>query len=94
MVSPAPRTARTPSRRRSSYLHQQLVPRDPLHGLDHQVGQSLLLLVLPHALLQKQAKKKNQWGQGDKDGPVRWDTRCDTSLGPAATTLWGLGHSF
>lgn len=69
MVSPAPRTARTPSRRRSSYLHQQLVPRDPLHGLDHQVGQSLLLLVLPHALLQKQAKKKKI--SGDKDGPVR-----------------------
>lgn len=66
MVSPAPRMARTPSRRRSSYLHQQLVPRDPLHGLDHQVRQSLLLLVLPHALLKNIG--------GDKDGPVRWDT--------------------
>lgn len=55
MVSPAACTAQMASclhLTARTHLHQQLVSRDPLHRLDHQVGQSLLLLVLPHALLQ------------------------------------------
>lgn len=33
------------------HLDQQLVSRDPLDRFDHQISQSLLLLVLTHALL-------------------------------------------
>lgn len=38
------------------HLDKQLIARDPLHGLDHQVRQRLLLLVLSHALLQNRGK--------------------------------------
>lgn len=38
-----------------AHLHQKFIAWDPLHGLDHEVGQCLLLLVLTHALLKSKA---------------------------------------
>lgn len=66
-----------------THLHQQLVSRDPLHRLDHQVGQGLLLLVLPHALLQNTHE-----GQG---WAPQWDTAgAQPPTNPAAPIfVWG-----
>jgi len=41
-----------------AHLHQQLVSGDPLHRLDHQVAQSLFLLVLTHVVLSGEPKEQ------------------------------------
>lgn len=52
-----------------AHLHQKLIAWDPLHGLDHEVGQCLLLLVLTHALL----KPKTGWmGTQVRNDMQRW----------------------
>lgn len=70
-----------------TYLHQKLVPWDPLHRLDHEVRQSLLFLVLTHALLKPKTKWRESPCEDNISGREAPRKSLQLSSGAEADTL-------
>lgn len=87
-----------------SHLNQQLVSRNPLNWLDHQITQSLFLFVLTHVLLLDWRQKKKVWEKvfrmsGFKirsvlnftDAATRWRSGSTVRISNWHEAPWGSG---